>query len=201
MRQWLRHPAAWWLVLLVGLLPLAWLVGLTFLDQLGANPTEFLTRATGDWTLRSLCVVLAVTPLRTVLSWPELARFRRLLGLLTYLYAVLHLTCYALFDMGLDLADILVDIPKRPFILVGFAAWLLLSAMALTSFNRAIRWLGAKRWQMLHRTVYGVAVLAVLHFAWMRAGKNDFDEVFVYAAVLALLLAWRMGRWVRQAKR
>ena len=201
MRQWLRQPAAWWLVLLVGLLPFAWLVGLTFLDQLGANPTEFLTRATGDWTLRSLCVVLAVTPLRTMLGWPELARFRRMLGLLTYFYAVLHLACYALFDMGLDLADILTDIPKRPFILVGFAAWLLLSAMALTSFNRAIRGLGAKRWQMLHRSVYAVAVLAVLHFAWMRSGKNDFDEVFVYAAVLALLLAWRFGRWVRQAKR
>lgn len=201
MRQWLRQPAAWWLVLLVGLLPFAWLVGLTFLDQLGANPTEFLTRATGDWTLRSLCVVLAVTPLRTMLGWPELARFRRMLGLLTYFYAVLHLACYALFDMGLDLADILTDIPKRPFILVGFAAWLLLSALALTSFNRAIRGLGAKRWQMLHRSVYAVAVLAVLHFAWMRSGKNDFDEVFVYAAVLALLLAWRFGRWVRQAKR
>jgi len=201
MRQWLRHPAAWWLVLLVGLLPFAWLVGLTFLDQLGANPTEFLTRATGDWTLRSLCVVLAVTPLRTMLGWPELARFRRMLGLLTYFYAVLHLACYALFDMGLGLADILTDIPKRPFILVGFAAWLLLSALALTSFNRAIRGLGAKRWQMLHRSVYAVAVLAVLHFAWMRSGKNDFDEVFVYAAVLALLLAWRFGRWVLQAKR
>jgi methionine sulfoxide reductase heme-binding subunit len=201
MRQWLRQPAAWWLVLLVGLLPFAWLVGLTFLDQLGANPTEFLTRATGDWTLRSLCVVLAVTPLRTMLGWPELARFRRMLGLLTYFYAVLHLACYALFDMGLELADILTDIPKRPFILVGFAAWLLLSALALTSFNRAIRGLGAKRWQMLHRSVYAVAVLAVLHFAWMRSGKNDFDEVFVYAAVLALLLAWRFGRWVRQAKR
>jgi len=201
MRQWLRQPAAWWLLLLVGLLPFAWLVGLTFLDQLGANPTEFLTRATGDWTLRSMCVVLAVTPLRTMLGWPELARFRRMLGLLTYFYAVLHLACYALFDMGLELADILTDIPKRPFILVGFAAWLLLSAMALTSFNRAIRGLGAKRWQMLHRSVYAVAVLAVLHFAWMRSGKNDFDEVFVYAAVLALLLAWRVGRWVRQAKR
>ena len=201
MRQWLRQPAAWWLVLLVGLLPFAWLVGLTFLDQLGANPTEFLTRATGDWTLRSLCGVLAVTPLRTMLGWPELARFRRMLGLLTYFYAVLHLACYALFDMGLDLAEIVTDIPKRPFILVGFAAWLLLSAMALTSFNRAIRGLGAKRWQMLHRSVYAVAVLAVLHFAWMRAGKNNFDEVFVYAAVLALLLAWRLGRWVRQAKR
>jgi sulfoxide reductase heme-binding subunit YedZ len=201
MRQWLRQPAAWWLLLLIGLLPFAWLVGLTVLDQLGANPTEFLTRATGDWTLRSLCVVLAVTPLRTALGWPELVRFRRMLGLLTYLYAVLHLACYALFDMGLDLVDIVTDIPKRPFILVGFAAWLLLSAMALTSFNRAIRALGAKRWQMLHRSVYAVAVLAVLHFAWMRAGKNDFDEVFVYAAVLALLLAWRVARWVRQAKR
>ena len=201
MRDWLRQPAAWWWLLLVGLLPFAWLVGLTVLDQLGANPTEFLTRATGDWTLRSLCVVLAVTPLRATLGWPELARFRRMLGLLTYFYAVLHLACYALFDMGLELADIVTDIPKRPFILVGFAAWLLLSAMALTSFNRAIRWLGAKRWQMLHRSVYAVAVLAVLHFAWMRAGKNDFDEVFVYAAVLALLLAWRVGRWVRQAKR
>ena len=201
MRQWLRQPTAWWLVLLVGLLPFAWLVGLTFLDQLGANPTEFLTRATGDWTLRSLCGVLAVTPLRTMLGWPELARFRRMLGLLTYFYAVLHLACYALFDMGLDLAEIVTDIPKRPFILVGFAAWLLLSAMALTSFNRAIRGLGGKRWQMLHRSVYAVAVLAVLHFAWMRAGKNNFDEVFVYAAVLALLLAWRLGRWVRQAKR
>jgi sulfoxide reductase heme-binding subunit YedZ len=188
-------------MLLAGLLPLAWLVGLTVLDQLGANPTEFLTRATGDWTLRSLCVVLAVTPLRTALAWPELARFRRLLGLLTYGYAMLHLACYALFDMGLDLADIWVDIPKRPFILVGFVAWLLLSAMALTSFNCAIRALGARRWQMLHRSVYAVAVLAVLHFAWMRAGKNDFNEVFVYAAVLALLLAWRLGRWARQARR
>ena len=201
MRLWLRQPAAWWLMLLAGLLPFAWLVGLTALDQLGPNPTEFLTRATGDWTLRSLCVVLAVTPIRTALGWPELARFRRLLGLLTYLYAMLHLACYALFDMGLELVDILADIPKRPFILVGFVAWLLLSAMALTSFNRAIRALGAKRWQMLHRSVYAVAVLAVLHCAWMRSGKNDFDKVFVYAAVLALLLAWRVGRWVRQAKR
>jgi sulfoxide reductase heme-binding subunit YedZ len=142
-----------------------------------------------------------VTPLRTALGWPELARFRRMLGLLTYLYALLHLACYALFDMGLDLSDIWVDIPKRPFILVGFAAWLLLSAMALTSFNRVIRWLGAKRWQVLHRSVYAVAGLAVLHFAWMRAGKNDFEEVFVYAAVLMLLLAWRVVRWARQARR
>ena len=192
MRQALRHPGAWWALLLMGLLPFAWLLGLTLQDQLGPNPTEYLTRATGDWTLRSLCVVLVVTPLRVWSGWPEWQRFRRMLGLLTYFYAVLHLACYALFDMGLDLADILADIPKRTFILVGFAAWLLLTAMALTSFNRAIRWLGAARWQQLHHSVYAVAVLAVLHFFWMRAGKNNFTEVAVYAAILGVLLGWRV---------
>lgn len=201
MRQALRRPAVWWALLLVGLLPFAWLVALTLQDQLGPNPTEYLTRATGDWTLRCLCLVLAVTPLRVLSGWSEWARFRRLLGLLTYFYAVLHLGCYALFDMGLVMADILADIPKRRFIWVGFAAWLLLTAMALTSFNRAIRWLGAARWQSLHRSVYAVAVLAVLHFAWMRAGKNNLAEVFVYAAVLALLLAWRVWRWTRRPPR
>lgn len=194
MRQLMRHPGAWWVMLLFGLLPFAWLLGLTVQDQLGPNPTEYLTRATGDWTLRSLCVVLTVTPLRVWSGWPELLRFRRMLGLLTYFYAVLHLACYALFDMGLDLTDILADIPKRTFILVGFAAWLLLTAMALTSFNRAIRWLGVARWQTLHRTVYAVAVLAVLHFFWMRAGKNNLAEVWIYAVVLASLLVWRVWR-------
>jgi sulfoxide reductase heme-binding subunit YedZ len=198
MRQALRRPAAGWLLLLVGLLPFVWLVVQTIQDQLGANPAEYLLRATGDWTLRSLCLVLAVTPLRVLSGWPEWAKFRRMLGLLTYFYAVLHLSCYALFDMGLDLADILADIPKRTFILLGFAAWLLLTAMALTSFNKAIRWLGAARWQMLHRSVYAVAVLAVLHFWWMRAGKNNFDEVIIYAAILSLLLGWRV--WNRYRK-
>ena len=198
MRQALRRPAAGWALLAVGLLPFAWLLWLGWQDALGANPAEYLIRATGDWTLRSLCVVLAVTPLRTVTGWPEWARFRRMLGLLTYFYAVLHLCCYAVFDMGLDWADILADIPKRTFILLGFAAWLLLTAMALTSFNRAIRWMGAARWKQLHRSVYAVAVLAVLHFWWMRAGKNDFEEVLVYGAVLAALLGWRL--WHRWAK-
>ena len=198
MRQALRRPAAGWLLLLVGLLPFVWLVVQTIQDQLGANPAEYLLRATGDWTLRSLCLVLAVTPLRVLSGWPEWAKFRRMLGLLTYFYAVLHLSCDVLFDMGLDLADILADIPKRTFILLGFAAWLLLTAMALTSFNKAIRWLGAARWQMLHRSVYAVAVLAVLHFWWMRAGKNNFDEVIIYAAILSLLLGWRV--WNRYRK-
>ena len=192
MRAALRHPAAWWVVLLVGMLPMAWLVLQAVQDQLGANPAEALIRATGDWTLRGLCVVLAVTPLRNLLGWPELARFRRMLGLWVFAYASLHLLSYAWFDMGFDLADTLKDIVKRPFIWLGFSAFVILLALAATSFNRAMRWLGGRRWQWLHRGVYLVAVLAVLHFWWMRAGKQDFDEVLVYAAFLAGLLGWRL---------
>jgi len=192
MRAALRHPAAWWGVLLVGMLPMAWLVLQAVQDQLGANPAEALIRATGDWTLRGLCVVLAVTPLRNLLGWPELARFRRMLGLWVFAYASLHLLSYAWFDMGFDLADTLKDIVKRPFIWLGFSAFVILLVLAATSFNRAMRWLGGRRWQWLHRGVYLVAVLAVLHFWWMRAGKQDFDEVLVYAAILAGLLGWRL---------
>ena len=194
MRAALRHFAAWWVLLLIGLIPLAWLVWQTLHDQLGANPAEALIRATGDWTLRGLCVVLAVTPLRTWLGWPELVRFRRMLGLLVFFYASLHMLSYAWFDMGFDLADTLQDIVKRPFIWLGFSGFVILLALAATSFNRAIRWLGGKRWHMLHRGVYLVAVLAVLHFWWMRAGKQDFDEVLVYAAILGVLLGWRLSR-------
>jgi sulfoxide reductase heme-binding subunit YedZ len=197
MRQALRHPAAWWALLVLGLLPLAWLGGQIWQDQLGANPAEALIRATGDWTLRSLCVVLAVTPLRQLLAWPELVRFRRMLGLLTFAYACLHLLCYAWFDMGFEWGDIVQDIAKRPFILLGFSAFLILLALASTSFNRAIRQLGARRWQALHRAVYAVAVLAILHFWWMRAGKQNFAEVLVYAAILISLLGWRLARRMR----
>jgi sulfoxide reductase heme-binding subunit YedZ len=185
-------------LLAVGLLPLAGLVAQTVYDQLGPNPAETLIRATGDWTLRSLCVVLAVTPLRHAFGWPELVRFRRLLGLLVFGYASLHLLCYAWFDMGFDLADTVQDITKRPFIWLGFSAFVILLALAATSFNRAMRWLGGKRWQQVHRGVYAVAVLAVLHFWWMRAGKQNFAEVLVYAGLLAGLLAWRLQRWWRR---
>ena len=123
-----------------------------------------------------------------------LARLRRLSGLWVYAYASLHLLCYAWFDMGLDVADITRDIAKRPFILVGFCAFVLLTALAATSFNRAVRWLGAARWQWLHRLVYVVAGLAILHFFWMRAGKQNFAEVAVYGAVMAGLLGWRLKR-------
>ena len=182
-------------------LPVAWLVFGAATDQLGANPAEFLVRSTGDWTLRALCLVLAVTPVRTLLGLTGLARMRRMAGLFVYLYVVLHLLAYAWFDMGFEVADIAKDIAKRPFILVGFAAFVLLSPLALTSFNRAIKAMGAKRWQALHRLVYAVAGLAVLHFFWMRAGKNNFAEVAVYAAVLGFLLAWRCYRRWGQAVR
>ena len=177
------------------LLPLAWLVYRVLLDQLGANPQEALIRATGDWALRFLVIVLAVTPLRVIAGLPALARFRRMLGLFMYFYALLHFLSYSGFDMGFELADIVADIAKRPFILVGSLALLLLSPLAATSFNAAIRALGAKRWQRLHRLVYAVAGLAILHFFWMRAGKNNFAEVAVYAALLALLLGWRLRQW------
>ncbi|MBP8087862.1 MAG: sulfoxide reductase heme-binding subunit YedZ [Polaromonas sp.] len=191
----LLHRAAKPLLFALCLWPLAWLVYSVLLDQLGANPQEALIRATGDWALRFLVIVLAVTPLRVIARLPALARFRRMLGLNMYFYALLHFLSYSGFDMGFDVADIVQDIIKRPFILVGSLALLLLTPLAATSFNAAIRSLGAKRWQRLHRLVYAVAGLAILHFFWMRAGKNDFAEVAVYAALLALLLGWRLRQW------
>jgi methionine sulfoxide reductase heme-binding subunit len=200
MRKLLLHPAAKPVVFAMCLLPLVWLVYAALANQLGANPAEALIRSTGDWTLRALCLVLAVTPLRLLTSTPQLARFRRMLGLFVFFYAVLHLLSYAWFDMGFDVADIVRDIIKRPFILVGSLALLLLALLAATSFNRAIKAMGAKRWQALHRTVYAVAALAILHFFWMRAGKNDFGEVAVYAAILAALMGWRVWNGLRKRR-
>jgi sulfoxide reductase heme-binding subunit YedZ len=197
---WLAHRAAKPAVFVVAALPLCWLVFAAFADRLGANPAEALVRATGDWTLRMLCVVLTVTPLRTMAGWPSLARLRRMLGLWTFAYAVLHMLSYSWFDMGLDVADIAADIAKRPFILVGFTALLLLTALAATSFNRVIKAMGAKRWQALHRAVYAVAGLAILHFFWMRAGKHNFAEVAVYAAILGILLGWRVLRFLNKKR-
>lgn len=194
----LMHPAAKPVLFVIALLPFCWLLFAAINNQLGANPAEALLRATGDWTLRFLCIVLALTPLRVITRTPALARFRRMLGLFTYFYVLLHLLSYSWFDMGFVLGDIIKDIPKRPFILVGFTAFLLLTALALTSFNRVIKAMGAKRWQRLHKAVYLVAGLALLHFFWMRAGKNDFAEVFVYAGIIAALLGWRVVFYIKK---
>ena len=190
----LLHPAAKPLLWLFCMLPMLWLFYAAATDQLGANPAEALSRSTGELTLRFLCMVLAISPLRVVLGLSALARFRRMLGLFVYAYVCLHLLSYAWFDMGFDPMDMARDIAKRPFILVGFSAFLLLTPLALTSFNRAIKTMGVRRWQQLHRAVYLVAGLAVLHFFWMRAGKNDFGEVLLYAVILGALLAWRLWR-------
>ena len=176
-------------------LPMAWLVYATFNNLLGPNPAEALSRQTGDWTLRGLCLVLAITPLRVVLQAPGLLRLRRTVGVATFVYACVHLLCYAWFDQGFDLTDIWRDILKRPFIWLGFSAWVLMLPLAATSFNTAIRWLGGRPWQALHRLVYAAALLSVLHFFWMRTGKNDFAEVWVYAAILGVLMAWRVWWW------
>lgn len=192
--RWLALPAAKPLVFVLCLGPLGWLVWGSVHDLLGANPAEAVIRSLGDWTLRFLVIALLITPLRVVLSLPALARLRRMLGLFVFFYASLHWLAYAWLDMGFGWQDIAADIPRRPFILVGTLAWLGLLAMAVTSFDRAIRWLGARRWQRLHRVVYGVAVLAILHFFWMRAAKNDVAEVMVYGAILAVLLGWRVRR-------
>ena len=193
-RVWLMHPAAKPLIFVLCLLPLAWLVYGIFADALGANPAEKLIRASGDWTLRFLCITLAVTPVRTLFKQPALARMRRMLGLFAFFYGCVHFLCYSWLDMGLVWGDIVRDIAKRPFILVGTSALLLMTPLALTSFNRAIKALGAARWQVLHRAVYAVVLLGLLHFFWMRAAKSNFNEVAIYAAVIALLLGWRLVR-------
>ena len=196
----LLHPAAKPVLFVLALLPFAWLVYGAFTDNLGANPAEYLSRATGDWTLRFLCLTLAVTPLRVIFGVPALARFRRMLGLFVYFYVVLHFLAYSWFDMGFDAAEIAKDIPKRPFILVGFTAFLLLTPLAATSFNRAVKALGAARWQALHKLVYAIAGLGILHFFWMRAGKHNFAEVAVYAAILAVLLGWRVAQYAARKR-
>jgi len=193
----LRHPAAKVVLFAASLLPFAYLLWAAITGNLGANPAEALSRSTGEWTLRFLCLTLALTPLRWLTGRGEWLRFRRMLGLFTFFYAVLHFVSYAWFDMGFELGEIVADIPKRPFILVGFAAFVLLVPLAATSFDRAVRALGAARWQWLHRAVYGIALLSLLHFWWMRAGKQDFALPLVYIAIVGVLLGWRVWRRLR----
>lgn len=191
----LRHPGAKPLLFVLCLLPAAWLFYGAWADTLGPNPAEALIRATGDWTLRLLCITLAITPLRQAFNATGLARFRRMLGLFTFFYGVLHFLGYGWLDQGFDVEAIARDIAKRPFILVGTATLLVMLPLAATSFNRAIKALGAARWQRLHHAVYAAAPLALLHFFWMRAAKQNFAEWSVYAVVIGALLGWRLWRW------
>lgn len=188
-------PVLW--VLLA--LPLAGLVWGAVQNTLGANPAEALIRSLGDWTLRLLCLTLAISPLRRLTGWHALLRLRRNIGVATFLYGTLHWLAYAWLDQGLDPSALLADIAKRPFILVGTAAWLALLPLAATSFNAAIRAMGGRAWQDLHKVIYAIAGAALLHFFWMRAGKNDFGEVAIYALIIGVLLGERW--WRRQQAR
>lgn len=174
------------------LLPFVRLVVFAFTDRLGANPIEFITRNTGDWTLYFLCLTLAVTPLRKLTGMHWLIRLRRMLGLFAFFYASLHFTTFLWFDHFFDIDEMLKDVVKRPFITVGFTAFVLLIPLAVTSTNGMVKRLGGKRWQWLHRLVYLIAPLGILHFWWMKAGKNDFAQPILFGSIVALLLLARL---------
>ncbi len=186
------------LLFVAGLLPVVRWIWLAFHQGLTANPTEFLTRSAGTWTLVCLLVTLSVSPLRQWLSQPALLRWRRMCGLFTFFYATLHALAWSWWDQGFVLAAMLADVWKRPFIMVGMAAFLLMALLALTSTRGWMRRLGS-RWQTLHRLIYLIGLLAILHYWWHKSGKSDFSTVTVYAVILAILLIWRVYRW--QARR
>lgn len=185
-----------WLFLL-GLAPFARWIGLGFSNGLTANPVEFLTRSSGTWTLVCLLVTLAITPLRRLTGQPALVRVRRMCGLFAFFYGAMHFMAWVWWDRGLDPVAMLQDIGERPFITVGFAAFVLMAALAATSTQWAMRKLG-RRWQQLHRAIYLIGLLAVLHYWWHKAGKNDLSQPILYASVLALLLGWRLVAWWRR---
>lgn len=159
---------------------------------LGREPVKGLEHATGGWTIRFLLATMAVTPLRQLTGWNWLARYRRLFGLVTFAYASAHLATYAALDLELDLGEVAAEIVKRPYLVVGFTAWLLLVPLALTSTTGAIRRLGGRRWNALHRLTYVVVVLGLVHFWWSQ--KKDRSEPLAWALGFALLFAWRWWR-------
>jgi methionine sulfoxide reductase heme-binding subunit len=185
-------------VFLLALMPLVSLAWRAVHNDLTANPIEFITHATGDWTLRFLIFTLCITPLRRLLRLPELIRFRRMLGLFAFFYACLHFTTYIWFDKFFDLAEMWKDIAKRKYITVGFTAFVLLIPLALTSTAGWIRRLGGKRWQTLHRLIYASAVLGVIHYYWLV--KSAVLKPFFYGALVAALLLWRLLNSISRKK-
>ena len=183
-------------VFVLALLPFLRLLYAAWHNDLGASPLEFITRNTGDWALYFLCMTLAITPLRRWLDWPWLLRLRRMLGLYCFFYASCHFLSFLWFDHFFEVEEMWRDVLKRPFITMGFGAFVLLVPLALTSTQWAMRKLGGKYWQILHKAVYGVAVLALLHYFWMRAGKNNFAQPIFFTAIILILFGARLfWRW------
>jgi len=181
------------------LVPLGLLAWAAYTQNLGANPIEKITHATGDWTLRFLLITLSITPLRKLLGVPWLIKFRRMLGLFAFFYACLHFTTYIWLDKFFNLHEMLADVAKRKFITVGFTAFVLLIPLAATSTAGWIRRLGGKRWQALHRLVYFSAIAGVIHYVWLV--KADIREPLEYGAILALLLGYRVVMWIRSIRK
>lgn len=181
-----------WAVSLACLAPLAWLAWRGYQGDLGANPIEAIIRNLGVWGLRLLIVGLTITPLARLLRRPRLIRLRRPIGLFAFGYIVLHLSTYVGVDQFFDWTAIWKDILKRPFITIGMAAFLLLAPMAATSFNAAIRWLGPQRWRGLHRLIYLIVPMGVVHYYLLV--KADHRPPLIYGGIVLLLLGWRV--WV-----
>lgn len=175
----------------LGLIPVSKMAYLTISGQL-VEPLEHITRGTGDWVLYFLCITLAVTPLRKFTGWNWLIKLRREIGLFAFFYACLHFMTFLWFDHFFDVAEMWKDVVKRPFITVGFITFVLLIPLAVTSTNGMIKRLGGKRWQWLHRLIYIIAPLGILHFWWMKAGKHDFQQPIIFGTVVAVLLGLRI---------
>jgi sulfoxide reductase heme-binding subunit YedZ len=181
-------------VFLACLAPLGLLGWDAYTQNLGANPIEKITHTTGDWTLRFLLITLSITPARKLLGVPALIKFRRMLGLYAFFYGSLHFSTYIWLDKFFNLHEMLADVAKRKFITVGFTAFVLLIPLAVTSTAGWIRRLGGKRWQMLHRLIYITAICGVIHYLWLV--KADIRKPLEYAAILAVLLSYRVGVWI-----
>ena len=178
-------------VFALALIPLVRLLVLGYLGQLTANPVEFITRSTGTWTITFLCITLSMSPMRWISGWSGWIQLRRMLGLFTFFYAFLHFTIWYWLDHNLDAKAMLDDVIERPFITVGFVGFVCMSLLAITSNQRAMHALGRK-WSLLHRLIYLIAILGVLHYLWHKAGKNDFEVVYIYAGIIFLLLVIRV---------
>ncbi len=187
--KWTKIP-----VFLLCLVPAGLLAWRALHGELTANPIEFITHATGDWTIRFLIITLAVTPLRKILRLPQLIRYRRMLGLFAFFYGCLHFATYIVLDKFFDVAEMLKDVEKRRFITVGFTGFVLMIPLAITSTRGWIRRLGGRRWQLLHRAIYLSAIAGVIHYYWLV--KSDVRKPLQYAALVGVLLAWRLGVWL-----
>lgn len=185
---------------LLACVPFLRLIIFAYLDQLGANPLEAITRNTGDWTLYMLCITLSITPLRRLSGWNWLLAMRRMLGLFTFFYASLHFLAFYWFDHFFDVQAMLIDVLKRPFIAMGFATFLLLLPLAVTSTNRMMRRLG-KRWKTLHQLIYLIILTGLVHFWWMRAGKQNFAQPLLITVIAVVLLGSRLVTWWQSKKK